>query len=65
MTARIYLDKIIVIEPYVRWVNNSGSLAEAKKSIRNPETVAAIITEMADDCEDSAWERIEQALSYY
>jgi hypothetical protein len=70
MTARIYPDKIIVIEPYVRWIGNSGNLAEAKKSIRNPQTVAEIIANMADDCddcddcEDTAWELIDRAISY-
>jgi hypothetical protein len=65
MVARIYDDKVIVIEPYVRWMGNSGVLAEAKKSIRNPKTVARINQEMTDDCEDTAWEIIEQDIDRY
>ena len=65
MTARVYEDKVIVIEPYVRWMGNSGSLSEAKKSIRNIDTVKRINQELADDCEDTAWEIIQKEINNY
>ena len=56
--ARIYKDKIIVVSPYVRWINNSGNLDYRKESIRDQKTVDRIIKELDDDCEDTAWEII-------
>ena len=56
--ARIYSDKIIVEMPYVRWLNNSGSLAIAKNAIRRDACIKAIIQAMDDDCEDEAWQLI-------
>lgn len=56
--ARIYKDKIIVVSPYVRWINNSGNLDYRKESIRDQKTVDRIIQELSDDCEDTAWEII-------
>lgn len=53
--ARIYKDKVIVVSPYVRWVNNSGNLDYRKESIRDQKTVDRIIQELNDDCEDTAW----------
>lgn len=60
--ARIYADKIIVVTPTVRWVGNSGGYHEVKESIRDQKTVDAVIIDMADDCEDSAWAAIGRAL---
>lgn len=60
--ARIYNDKIIVVSPYVKWVGNTGGYAESKQSIRDQATVDKIIKELDDDCEDSAWELIGQAI---
>lgn len=60
--ARVYVDKIIVVSPYVKWVGNSGGYAERKEAIRAPATIAAVLTDLADDCEDSAWAKIGRAL---
>ena len=60
--ARIYKDKIIVVSPYVKWVGNTGGYAEAKEAIRDQKVVDAVLADMADDCEDSAWAKIERAL---
>ena len=61
--ARIYTDKVIVVSPYVRWRNNSGSLDYKKESIRKQELVDKIIKELQDDCADTAWEIIGMYLS--
>ena len=56
--ARIYKDKVIVVSPYVKWINDSGNLDYRKESIRDQKTVDRIIKELDDDCEDTAWEII-------
>lgn len=56
--ARIYKDKIIVVSPYVRWIDNSGNLDYRRESIRDQKTVDRIIKELDDDCEDTAWQII-------
>lgn len=61
-TARVYADKIIVVSPYVKWVGNSGGYAERKEAIRTPEVVAAVLADLADDCEDSAFAKIGRAI---
>lgn len=61
--ARVYADKIIVISPYVKWVGNSGGYAERKEAIRTPAVVVAVLADLADDCEDSAWAKIGRALN--
>ena len=53
--SRIYADKIVVTIPYVKWVNNSGSYAERKVSIRDQAVVDAVRQELTDDAETSAW----------
>lgn len=60
--ARVYKDKIILITPYVRWIGNTGGYAESKESIRNQKVVDAVIKELNDDCEDSAWGIIGRAV---
>jgi len=60
--ARIYKDKIIVVSPYVKWTGNTGGYAESKEAIRDPKVVNAVLADMVDDCEDSAWQKIGQAL---
>lgn len=60
--ARVYADKIIVESPYVKWVNNSGSLAVSKEAIRKPAVIAAVLADLDDECEDSAWEKIGNEL---
>ena len=64
-TARIYNDKIIVGHPYVKWIDNSGNLNFRKVAIRNQIAVDVVITDMDDDREDDAWERIDNFLTYY
>lgn len=60
--ARVYADKIIVVSPYVKWVGNSGGYAERKEAIRTPAVVAAVLADLADDCEDSAFAKIGRAI---
>lgn len=60
--ARIYADKIIVVSPYVKWVGNSGGYAERKEAIRTPAVITAVLADMDDDCETSAWAKIGRAL---
>jgi hypothetical protein len=60
--ARIYRDKIIVSCPYTKWVNNSGSLASVKESIRDPKIIAAVLREIEDDAETSAWYKIGRSI---
>lgn len=60
--ARIYSDKIIISCPTIRWIGNSGSYHEARKSIRDQKIIDSVRAEMADDCEDSAWAAIGRAL---
>lgn len=56
--ARVYPDKIIVVWPTVKWVGNSGGYHEEKHAIRNQSIVDAVRQDLADECEDSAWEKI-------
>ena len=63
-TARIYNDKIIVGQPYVKWIDNSGNLAFRKVAIRNQIVVDAVLADMADDSEDSAWSQISYTIAY-
>ena len=60
-TARIYDDKIIVCAPYVKWLDNSGTLAFRKTAIRNQKWIAEVLADITDDCEDSAWDHIRRA----
>lgn len=62
MIARIYSDKIIVENPYIKWINNSGNLGISKNSIRNQKIIDRILIEMKDGCEDKAWDLIERAI---
>ena len=63
-TARIYNDKIIVGQPYVKWLHNSGALDFRKVALRNQKVVDAVLADMADDSEDSAWDQIRYAITY-
>jgi len=56
--ARVYADKIIVVSPTVKWIGNTGGYHEIKESIRDQARVDAVLAELADDCEDSAWQKI-------
>jgi len=60
--ARIYNDKIIVVSPYVKWTGNTGGYAESKETIQDQKVVNAVIADVEDQCEDSAWQKIGQAL---
>jgi hypothetical protein len=60
--ARVYADKIIVVSPYIKWVGNTGGYAESKQAIRDTAVVVAVLADLADDCEDSAWAKIGRAL---
>jgi hypothetical protein len=60
--ARVYADKITVKSPYVKWTGNTGGYAEKKEVIRNQEVVDAVLADLADDAEDTAWERIGEHL---
>jgi len=61
--ANVYTDKIIVTTPYVKWAGNSGGYAERKESIRDQRVIDAIIKEITDDAEDTAWELIGAELN--
>ena len=63
--ARIYADKIIVISPYVKWANNTGTLDYRKNAIRDQKIVDLILQDLADECEDDAWAKIDHVLSNY
>lgn len=56
--ARVYADKIIVVTPYVKWVGNTGSYAEHKDAIRDKKIIDAVLADLSDGCEESAWGRI-------
>jgi len=60
--ARVYGDKIIVVSPYVKWTGNTGGYAEAHEAIRDKAVVDAILADLDDDCEDSAWQKIGRAI---
>ena len=57
-TARIYNDKIIIGQPYVKWTGNSGNLAFQKVAIRNQKVIDSVLADLANDCEDCAWDKI-------
>ena len=61
-TARIYNDKIIVGQPYVKRLGHTGSLDFRKTAIRNQKIVGAVLVDMADECESDAWDRICSAM---
>jgi hypothetical protein len=56
--ARVYNDKIIVVTPTVRWVENTGTYHEVKEAIRDPDVIRMVLEDLADDCEDDAWRHI-------
>lgn len=56
--ARIHKDKIILVTPYVKWAGNSGGYAEKKDAIRDQKVIDAVLLDLKDDCEDSAWSKI-------
>ncbi len=60
--ARVYSDKIIVTTPYVKWVDNSGSYAEKKESIRDQALVDEVRREIEDGAETTAWQVIGRHL---
>ena len=61
--ANVYADKIIVHTDYVRWIGNTGTLAEHVQSIRDPEIIRVINNEIVDGCECTAWQMIDKVLS--
>ena len=63
-TARIYDDKIIVIIPYLKWVNNSVNLAYKKTVIRDQIAIDAVLAYMACGDEDAAANRIRYIITY-
>ena len=60
--ARVYGDKIIIRSPYIKWVGNTGGYAEAKNVIREPNIIGRITRDLSDNCEESAWGKIGNAL---
>ena len=70
ISARIYNDKIIVGQPYVKWANNSGNLAFRKIAIRDKKAVEAVLKDIADIVvgraagKIRAWDRIASAIDY-
>lgn len=60
--ARVYPDKIITVSPYVKWVGQSGGYAERKEAIRDQATVDAVLADLRDGAEDSAWQTIGRYL---
>ena len=56
--ARIYTDKIIVIIPYIKWVNNTGGYDERKEAIHDQKIIDAVLADLSDECDDSAWHKI-------
>lgn len=62
--AKIYDDKILLTIPEVKWTDNTGSYNETKVSIRDKKVIAAVIKEMEDECEDSAWNLINEEYIY-
>ena len=60
-TARIYADKIIVGQPYVKWIDNSGTLDFRKTAIRNQKVVDSVVADMANGSSDDAWYHIRCA----
>ncbi len=60
--ARIYVDRIVVTSPYVRWIGNTGGYDERKDRITNPQVLASVHDSLADEAEDSAWGAIGRAL---
>lgn len=60
--ARVYADKIILVTPYVKWAGNTGGYAESKVAIRTQAVVDAVLADIADDAEDSAWTAIGRAV---
>ena len=57
-TARIYNDKIIIGQPYVKWVDNSGTLAFKKTAIKNQKVVDKVVADMVNGCAADAWDNI-------
>ena len=60
--ARVYVDKIVTVSPYVKWVGNSGGYAEHKEIIRDQATVDAVLVNLQDGAEDRAWQIIHACL---
>jgi len=60
--ARIYEDRTVATIPTVRWVGNTGGYHEGKHRItgREHEDIKAA---MADECDDTAWELIYNAIN--
>ena len=61
--ARIYADKILVSSPYVRWFSQHHKIDCRKSAIRNQKVIDAVLADIADGCEDSAWDRIFLAMT--
>ena len=60
--ATVYVNKIILTIPYVKWVGNSGNYAERKVALRDHELITKVIADLADGAEDSAWKKIGRAV---
>ena len=63
--ARIYSDKIILVAPYVRWIDNTGVLWDSKVAIRDHAVVNRVLLDIADDATDAAWAKIGRAVGDY
>jgi hypothetical protein len=63
--ARVYADKIICVQPYIKWRNNSGTLEYVKYSIRDPEVIGWVLMEIKDGCDDSAIDICESRYENY
>jgi hypothetical protein len=61
--ARVYADKIILVSPYVKWVGSTGGYAERRLAIRDMVVVSAVLLDIEDGAEDSAWAIIGRAIN--
>jgi hypothetical protein len=57
-TARVYAGKIITVSPYVRWRGNTGGYAERREAIHDQTVVDAVLADLHDGAEHTAWQTI-------
>ena len=61
--AQIYVDKIFVSSPFVKWLSQPQRIVCRKSAVQSQKVVDAVLSDIANGCNDAAWNRIFLAMT--
>ena len=61
--AQIYQNKIMVSSPLVNWLCEPQRITCRESHVRSQRVIDAVLADIADDCPNSAWDRIFTAMT--